>query len=145
MSVRKTLLNLNGKRVVKRITGVYTTSTIDDFRKLLEDTIIENEALFAESNLSIKDFKDEGDKFTFGAHFWMKPKLKAETFGTLYFRSKDYYFVPEGTDDRMFGDLKGIKFSDDFRKFEKDIQVYPSKGLVNQGTVATMSFELAPL
>lgn len=121
MSVKKTLSNLNGKLVTKKVTGVHTVETTEVFKQELLDAIEENKVRLATSNLSVEDFKDEGDKFTLGKHFWMKPKLVGEQVGILTVRSKDYYFTPEGSTDEVYGDIKGLKANTDLTKVEKSL------------------------
>jgi len=137
MSVAKTLINLNGQRVTKRVTGIHTVETLDAFREELKANLALNEAHLAQKGLSADDLKEEDTKFTLGQYFWFKPKLKAEETGVLHVRSKDYFFVPDGTESKVYGDKKGFAYSIDLTKVEKPLlqDVKANKG-------ALVSFEL---
>jgi hypothetical protein len=137
MSVEKTLSNLNGKRVVKRVTGVHTVETVDAFRQELVDAIEENKDRLESCGLSIAMFEDDGYKFTLGAHYWLKPKLRAEQYGILTVRSRDYYFTPEGTTDNVYGDKKGLTYNTDLTKVEKPLVLG-----YGDNRVGLLSFEL---
>ena len=98
MSVAKTLANLNGKRVLKLVTGVHTVESIDEMREEIKTLLEQNKDKLSMQNLTPEDLEEDDVKFAIGTAFWMKPKLRAKEVGVLHVRSKDYYFVPEGTD-----------------------------------------------
>lgn len=137
MSVAKTLANLNGKKVIRRITGTHTVETVDKFKAELIGSIEANKENLAKEGLSLEDFKDEGDKFTLGRYFWFKPKMKAVETGVFHLRSADYYFVPEGKEEGVFGSKKGFTYSPELNKVEKPM-IMGNKA--NNG--ALISFEL---
>jgi hypothetical protein len=137
MSVKKALANLNGKRVIKRVTGIPTVETTEDYRLELLAMLEASKDRLEDCGLSIDDFKDEGDKFTLGAHYWLKPKLKAIEYGVLTVRSKDYYFTADGAIEGVYGDKKGLTYSPDLDKVEKPLTMGFS---ANRG--ALLSFEL---
>jgi hypothetical protein len=142
MSMSKTFANLNGKKVIKRVTGIHTVETIDQFLAEIKASIEARpdivEKLAAEG-LSASDIKDEGNKFTLSQFFWMKPKLKAVEVGVLHVRSKDYYFVPDSDQTaKVHGDKKGATWSVTLDKFEK-----PINPLHNRNSNGLISFELA--
>lgn len=137
MSVAKTLAKLNGQKVIKCITGVHTVETIEQFKAELLENIELNRENLAKRGLSVADFKDEGDKYTIGTLFWFKPKLKAREIGILNVRSGDYYFVPEGSEEGVYGSKKGFTFSPDLTKVEKPLL---ADAKANKGGL--VSFEL---
>tara|TARA_R110001583_G_scaffold52147_6_gene162196 strand:+ start:6766 stop:7182 length:417 start_codon:yes stop_codon:yes gene_type:complete len=138
MSVAKTLSNLNGKRVVKRVSGVHTVETLDKMRDEIKAMLELNKDMLAKQNLTPEDLDEDEMKFSIGTAFWMIPKLRAEEFGVLHVRSKDYYFVPEGTDREIYGDKKGFTYSPCLAKLEKPLLMNAKAN--NNGLV---SFELA--
>lgn len=137
MSVAKTLANLNKKRVIKRVTGIHTVETIDQMREEIKATLDLNKDKLAAQNLTPDDLAEDDVKFFIGTVFWMKPKVRAEEVGVLHVRSKDYYFVPEGTDRKIFGDKKGLTYSPCLSKLEKPLKMDAKAN--NNGLV---SFEL---
>lgn len=121
MSVAKTLSNLNRKRVIKRVTGVHTVETIDQLREEIKAILDANKDNLAKQNLTPDDLEEDDNKFSIGTAFWLKPKLLAEEVGVLHVRSKDYYFVPEGTNREVFGDKRGLTYSPCLAKLEKPL------------------------
>ena len=130
-SVASHLRALNGKRVVKRVSGVLTVDQIpfqrEQILKLLKDNNIPAEKLIEDDN----KFSVEG-----GTNFWIKPKFKKVEYGILTVRSKNYIFNSEETGQDSYGEKKGMTYSPDSIKVEKPLNFSHKIG-------GLISFELA--
>lgn len=124
-SVAAHLKAMDGQKVIMRVTGIPTIEDMDTMRQQLKDLLVAN-------NIPAEQLAEDDRKFYIkdSTQFWMKPKLKAVTQGTLKVRSKDYLFIEDGKteDSALYGDKKGLTFAMDQVKVEKVINLNPKVG-----------------
>jgi hypothetical protein len=89
--------NLNGKKVVRTIAGMKTIEDIPEYKSQIEKYVKECFGPNAE-------MKESEHGYYYLHRFWPKPKMHRITEGDITFRSKDFYFVENGS--KVFGELK---------------------------------------
>lgn len=92
----------NGKRVEKRVTGVLT---IEAWPEWLAGTIAHLIDQGAKPEDIVTD--DKGLRIKSSGQFVMRPKFRALETGVFTARSADYHFLPDGTQNPVYGDKKG--------------------------------------
>lgn len=112
---------LHGKRVRRTVEALATTADLDGLRSRII-------ALLQDNNIAEDELLEDEHKFYLKtrSEFWMKPKLKPLATGTLYFRSRDYYFVDDipknGEFTKSYGDLAGTEPLENNNGFRKPVQ-----------------------
>lgn len=89
-TIKRTVENLNGKRVRKVVHGALTVEDIPTIRQQFIDWLAEN-------NMPASDLIEDDLKFTIKGEtkYRMKPKLKRLAFGTLQFYAREFTFTDE--------------------------------------------------
>jgi hypothetical protein len=103
MSMKSLFEKMNGKRVKKTVSNVNTVEDIPKIREHIRQQLRDNHSL---SEAEIDNvLKEDDDKFVIGgSQFWLKPRHKRESIGTLIVRSKDYQFIEDGATEGSWGD-----------------------------------------
>lgn len=111
---------LQGKRVIRTVSGLLTVEQIPQMREELL-------ALLSSNNIPQEQLAEDDLKFFIkdGNQYWMKPKLRGHAAGTLSFRSRDYLFLDEARGENpepSYGELTGLIPLDDNTGFYKPVK-----------------------
>lgn len=91
--------NLNGKRVVRTVAGMKTIEDLPEYKSQIEKFV---EEYFGKDAV----LQENEGNYYYAHRFWPKPKMHRITEGEIVFRSKDFYFVDNGS--KVYGELKDV-------------------------------------